>query len=73
VIVNDVPVVFQRDIYITASLLGATTYCVLFTYTPLSGSVALVIGGALTFIVRGLAITRKLSIPAHKGLDSAGQ
>jgi uncharacterized membrane protein YeiH len=73
VIVNDVPVVFQRDIYITASLLGAMSYCLLFTYTPLSEGYALVIGGALTFIIRALAITRKLSIPAHKGLDSAGQ
>lgn len=69
VIVNDVPVVFQREIYITASLLGASTYCVIHAYVPISEGYALVIGGALAFVVRALAITRKLSIPAHRGLD----
>jgi len=69
VIVNDVPVVFQRDIYITASLLGALCYCLMFIYTSVSEGYALIIGGALTFIIRALAITRNLSIPAHKGLD----
>lgn len=69
VIVNDVPVVFQREIYITASLLGASAYCVMHTYTPISESIALMLGGAIAFTVRALAITRKLSMPAHKGLD----
>lgn len=68
VIVNDVPVVFQREIYITASLLGALTYCVVHVYTPVTEGYALVIGGTVAFIIRGLAITRNLSIPAHKGL-----
>ncbi len=69
VIVNDVPVVFQRDIYISASLLGAATYCVIHAYTPVTEGFALVIGGTLTFVIRALAITRNLRIPAHKGLD----
>jgi len=68
VIVNDVPVVFQRDIYITASLLGASTYCVIHTYTPISEGFALIIGGTLAFVIRALAITRKLRIPQHSGL-----
>jgi len=68
VIVNDVPVVFQREIYITASLLGASTYCVIHTYTPISESIALIIGGSLAFVVRALAIKHKLMMPQHSGL-----
>ncbi|MBT0587584.1 trimeric intracellular cation channel family protein [Alteromonas oceanisediminis] len=69
VIVNDVPVVFQREIYITASLSGALTYCLLHTYLPLNESVALVAGGSVAFTVRALAITQNLTMPAHQGLD----
>ncbi|OFA30911.1 hypothetical protein BAE46_09645 [Glaciecola punicea] len=69
VIVNDVPVVFRREIYITASLLGASTYCVLHTYTPVAEGIALIIGGTVAFVIRALAITRNLSMPAHEGLQ----
>lgn len=69
VIVNDVPVVFQREIYITASLLGAMTYASIDVYSPLGEGLALILGGAVAFIVRALAITQDLSMPAHKGLD----
>jgi uncharacterized membrane protein YeiH len=69
VIVNDVPVVFQREIYITASLIGALTYCVVHTYVPIGEGYAVIMGGALAFVIRALAITHKLSIPAHRGLD----
>lgn len=69
VIVNDVPVVFQREIYITASLVGALTYCTVHVYTPLGEGFALILGGALAFVVRALAITQNLSMPAHKGLQ----
>ncbi len=69
VIVNDVPVVFQREIYITASLVGALSYCILHVYTPVGEGMALILGGAIALLVRGLAITQNLSMPAHKGLQ----
>jgi uncharacterized membrane protein YeiH len=69
VIVNDVPVVFQREIYITASLLGALSYCLIHLYTPIGEGIALMLGGAVAFVIRGLAITQNLSMPAHKGLQ----
>ncbi|MFW8592063.1 trimeric intracellular cation channel family protein [Glaciecola sp. 2405UD65-10] len=68
VIVNDVPVVFQREIYISASLLGALTYCALHVYTPVGEGISLIAGGVMALVVRGLAITQNLSMPAHKGL-----
>ena len=68
VIVNDVPVVFQKDIYISDSIIGALSYCLLHTYTPLSEGYALIIGGFSAFIIRALAITQNLTMPAHKGL-----
>ncbi|MFT4654871.1 MAG: putative membrane protein YeiH [Patiriisocius sp.] len=69
VIVNDVPVVFQREIYITAALLGASTYSAIHVYTPIDEGTALILGGTVAFVIRALAITRKLSMPAHKGLE----
>ena len=68
VIVNDVPVVFQKDIYISGSIIGALSYCLLHTYTPLPEGYALIIGGFAAFIIRALAITQNLTMPAHKGL-----
>lgn len=68
IIVNDVPVVFQREIYITASLAGAFGYCVVHSYSPVSEGYAIILGGILAFVIRALAITKNLSMPAHKGL-----
>jgi uncharacterized membrane protein YeiH len=68
VIVNDVPVVFQKEIYISASLAGALGYCLMHDYTPISEGWALVLGGLIAFIIRALAIVKNLTMPAHKGL-----
>lgn len=68
VIVNDVPVVFQKEIYISASLSGALGYCVMHTYTPISEGWALMLGGLIAFVVRALAIVKNITMPAHKGL-----
>lgn len=68
VIVNDVPVVFQKEIYISASLSGALGYCIMHTYTPISEGWALMLGGLIAFIVRALAIVKNITMPAHKGL-----
>ena len=69
VILNDVPVVFQKEIYITASLCGAIAYCVCDTLLSITGFYAVAIGCVVAFVVRAIAIITNLSMPAHKGLQ----
>lgn len=69
VILNDVPVVFQKEIYITASLCGAIAYCVCDALLSITGFYAVAIGCVVAFVVRAIAIITNLSMPAHKGLQ----
>lgn len=68
-LLNEVPIIFQKEIYITASLTGALGYCITAELTGLPNSIAILIGCLAAFTVRALAITRNLSIPSHAGLD----
>lgn len=69
VILNDVPVVFRKEIYITASLSGAIAYCVSYNLLGMIDFYAIGFGCLVAFIVRAVAIITKLSMPAHKGLQ----
>ena len=69
VILNEEPILCQREIYITASLVGALGYSVSATLLDLPAMFCLLAGCITAFVVRALAITLKLSIPAHKGID----
>jgi uncharacterized membrane protein YeiH len=69
VILNDVPVVFRKEIYITASLSGAVAYCVSYNLLGIIGFYAIGFGCLVAFAVRAVAIITKLSMPAHKGLQ----
>ena len=69
VILNDVPVVFRKEIYITASLSGAVAYCVSYNLLGIIGFYAIGFACLVAFVVRAVAIITKLSMPAHKGLQ----
>lgn len=69
VILNDVPVVFQKEIYITASLSGALAYCISYSLLGFINYYAVGLGCVVAFAVRAIAIVTKLSMPAHKGLQ----
>ncbi|MDM3872529.1 trimeric intracellular cation channel family protein [Porticoccus sp. W117] len=69
VILNEVPIVFQREVYITASLVGALGYAVSATLLGLPPLFCILAGCATAFVIRALAIAFKLSIPAHKGIE----
>jgi uncharacterized membrane protein YeiH len=68
VILNDVPVVFRKEIYITASLSGALAYCICTSVQSVIGIYAVGIGCVVAFTVRAIAIVTKMTMPAHKGL-----
>lgn len=55
--------IFKQDIYMTACIIGATTYiCGMFFTTPMN---AAMISFITTFIIRGLAIQFHLKLPGH--------
>lgn len=63
-------VVLRREIYVTASALGASCY-VLLLALAVSQNVAAIAGFLVTFIVRGLALAYKLRLPVWRGTVTA--
>ena len=63
ILCNEIPIIFRREIYATACILGATVYFLL-QATPISENFIVVISGAIVFIVRILAVYFNLSLPS---------
>ena len=62
---NEPSVILRREIYVTASVLGACTYVVLAAFA-LPGLAAGTAAVLVTFTVRGLAIAYNWSMPAYR-------
>jgi uncharacterized membrane protein YeiH len=67
VVRNEIPIVLQRDIYITAALAGATVL-VLLDRAGLDLRLANLLGAAVAFALRAAGIAFNLSLPAPKPL-----
>jgi len=65
VLTNEIPVIFRKEIYATACLIGALVYLLL-NYLQLSRNVCLIISVAIIFLVRVIAVRYKLSLPHFK-------
>jgi uncharacterized membrane protein YeiH len=65
VICNEVPLILQREIYITAAAVAAVSYVAL-RLAPLPRDIALPAGIALGFGLRSLAILRGWSLPSYR-------
>ncbi|MEH6763301.1 MAG: trimeric intracellular cation channel family protein [Aequorivita antarctica] len=63
ILCNEIPIIFRKEIYATACILGATAYFLLHA-TPISENFIVVISGSIIFIVRLLAVYFKLSLPS---------
>jgi uncharacterized membrane protein YeiH len=63
VLLNNVPLVFRKEIYALASIIGGLIYYLL-TKTALNDDVAKIICILLIFFIRLLAVKYKLSLPA---------
>jgi uncharacterized membrane protein YeiH len=70
VILNEVPIVLHREIYVTASLAGTLSYALAAEIVGLSAAASVFAGCIVAFTVRALAISRKLSLPAFGATDS---
>jgi uncharacterized membrane protein YeiH len=65
-LLNREPVLLGPEIYVTAALLGATSYTLLFTLTPLGSRFALLIAIALAFALRAAALLRGWHLPNYR-------
>lgn len=63
ILCNDIPIIFRKEIYATACILGASSYFILLQ-TQLSTDWIVAISGAIVMIVRLLAVYFNLSLPS---------
>lgn len=64
-ILNEVPIILSREIYITASLAGALGYALAETLLELPEPLTLLLGCIAGFGIRALAIVYRFSLPTH--------
>lgn len=65
VLTNETPVLFRKEIYATACLVGACLYLVLLNF-EITRNMNLIISSAVIMVVRLLAVKFKLALPGFK-------
>lgn len=65
-LINEMPVLFRKEIYATACLLGAIIYLLLDLYTGLDRNVNLVASILVIIVIRILAVKYSLVLPGFK-------
>lgn len=63
ILCNEIPVIFRKEIYATACIIGGLSYFILLK-TPLSSDIIIVISGSIVIAIRLLAVTFKWSLPS---------
>ena len=63
ILCNEIPIIFRKEIYATACILGASAYFLLH-FTPISEDFIVIISGSIVIIVRLLAVYFNLSLPS---------
>ena len=63
---NELPVIFRKEIYATACLVGAIVYLVLDIHTPLERNYNLLISISVIILIRLLAVKFRLSLPGFR-------
>lgn len=69
ILINEVPLIFRKDIYALACVLGGIIYY-LCTFTNLTPSFSQFITAASIFITRIIAVKYHISVPVLKGEDT---
>ena len=59
---NEIPIIFQKEIYATACIVGAVTYLVLYRF-EVSQTLAMIISGSVIITIRILAVVFKWKLP----------
>jgi uncharacterized membrane protein YeiH len=65
VLTNETPVLFKKEIYATACLLGAVVYLLLYRF-DVDRNINLLVSSTLIFVVRIVALKWKLSLPSFR-------
>ena len=65
VLSNQTPILFRKEIYATACLAGASFF-ILLEYLQLDRSLSFILAGLLIFLIRFIAVTKKLSLSKFK-------
>lgn len=63
ILCNEIPIIFRKEIYATACILGASAYFLLH-FTPITEDFIVIISGSIVIIVRLLAVYFNLSLPS---------
>lgn len=63
ILCNEIPIIFRKEIYATACILGAIAYFLLH-YSPITENFIVIISGSIVIVVRLLAVYYKLSLPS---------
>ncbi|MAP55030.1 trimeric intracellular cation channel family protein [Altibacter sp.] len=63
ILCNEIPIIFRKEIYATACILGGVTYFILLK-TTLSENWVVILSGAVVITIRLLAVYFKLSLPS---------
>ncbi|TVZ47075.1 putative membrane protein YeiH [Olleya sp. Hel_I_94] len=62
ILCNEIPVIFRKEVYATACILGGATYFVVIKL-PIASDFVFVIAGAVVITVRLIAVKFKISLP----------
>src|SRR5690554_3888012 len=63
ILANQIPIIFRKEIYATACILGASAYFIL-QKTPIPPDLIVIIAGAIVMTVRYMAVFFNLSLPS---------
>ncbi|WMI67700.1 trimeric intracellular cation channel family protein [Mangrovimonas sp. YM274] len=63
ILCNEIPVIFRKEIYATACILGGTTYFVL-RQLPIEENFIFVVAALVVIVIRLLAVRFKISLPS---------
>lgn len=63
ILCNDIPVIFRKEIYATACILGGLAYFLLREF-PISENIVFMIAGAIVIFVRLFVVKFKISLPS---------
>lgn len=62
ILCNEIPVIFRKEIYATACILGGITYFLL-TKLPIQDNIVFIIAGLVVIVIRLLAVKFKIALP----------
>jgi uncharacterized membrane protein YeiH len=63
---NELPVIFRKEVYATACLIGAIVYLFLDLQTPLERNYNLIISISVIIVIRLISVKYKLALPGFK-------